>query len=214
LFIVFNISFTFSIIQQILLRSLYSDIDNVIPSKSELTFKVSKWQGNWGYKDRIVIVRKNEVLKKGKAQSSEKNFFEHQKTTTETHKFLHQLEKHYNVSCLLVYVNVTDDFKTEGTVCGMTCLKKDHRSETAVLEIAANCGFSKTTRYKFYPKSHGCALWVPENSDKWKFGEESRIYCVWFIFMVIQFLLCKYFWIKNNIIHKIYISCVPYLIEI
>jgi hypothetical protein len=48
------------------------------------------------YKDRIEIVRKNDVLEKGRAVK--KNSADIGKSP-ETHKLLYQSEKHYNVSC-------------------------------------------------------------------------------------------------------------------
>ena len=84
---------------------LLFDVDKTfssIPAKSEclmlrndreIEFKV--------YTDRIVIVRKNDVIEKGGAVSSAKNVCRHRKTTIETLKHLHQSGKLCGMSCSL-----------------------------------------------------------------------------------------------------------------
>ena len=83
----------------------------------EIEFKV--------YTDRIVIVRKNDVIEKGGVVSSEKNVCRHRRTTIETLKRLHQSGKLCGMSCSLLCASVTEEFRTAGTLYRMTILKKD-----------------------------------------------------------------------------------------
>ena len=76
---------------------LLFDVDktfSIIPAKSEcLMLRNDREIEVRVYKDRIVIVRTNDVIENGGAVSSEKIVWRHRKTTTETPKRLHQSGK-------------------------------------------------------------------------------------------------------------------------
>ena len=76
---------------------------SIIPAKAErLMFRNDREIEVRDYKDKIVIVRKNDVFEKGGAVSSKKNVRRHRKTNSESHKLLHQSGNLCDKSCSLL----------------------------------------------------------------------------------------------------------------